>query len=157
VKDLALPGGVVIALIARGDQIIPPQGITRIRAGDHVILVLRPGTQPLVEQVFGRDTGSRFAVPQAIEFPFRGTTTVGELEEFYSIHIDAPPATTLDEVMRRELGPQQTVLDAAVEFSPLRFRIRRLSDQGRIELVGMSILPEAEGLQDESGAAKPQP
>ena len=156
VKDLALPGGVVIALIARGDQIIPPQGITRIRAGDHVILVLRPGTQPLVEQVFGRDTGSRFAVPQAIEFPFRGTTTVGELEEFYSIHIDAPPATTLDEVMRRELGPQQTVLDAAVEFSPLRFRIRRLSDQGRIELVGMSILPEAEGLQGESGTAKPQ-
>ena len=156
VKDLALPGGVVIALIARGDQIIPPQGITRIRAGDHVILVLRPGTQPLVEQVFGRDTGSRFAVPQAIEFPFRGTTTVGELEEFYSIHIDAPPATTLDEVMRRELGPQQTVLDAAVEFSPLRFRIRRLSDQGRIELVGMSILPEGEGLQGESGTAKPQ-
>ena len=43
VKDLALPGGVVIALIARGDQIIPPQGITRIEAGDHVILVLRAG------------------------------------------------------------------------------------------------------------------
>jgi potassium/hydrogen antiporter len=144
VKDLALPGGVVIALVARGEQIIPPQGLTRIEAGDHVILVLRPGTQPLVNQVFGRDTDERGIVPKAIEFPFRGSTTVGELEEFYSIHIDVPPETTLDEVMRRKLGPDQTVVDAAVEFGALRFRIQRLSHDGVIELVGMSILPESE-------------
>jgi potassium/hydrogen antiporter len=146
VKDLALPGGVVIALVARGDQIIPPQGLTRIQAGDHVILVLRAGTQPLVNQVFGRDTEERGTVPKAIEFPFRGWTTVGELEEFYSIHIDVPPQTTLDEVMRRELGPEGTTVDAAVEFGSLRFRIQRLSSDGVIELVGMSILPETENL-----------
>jgi potassium/hydrogen antiporter len=146
VKDLALPGGVVIALVARGDQIIPPQGLTRIQAGDHVILVLRAGTQPLVNQVFGRDTEERGTVPKAIEFPFRGWTTVGELEEFYSIHIDVPPQTTLDEVMRRELGPEGTAVDAAVEFGSLRFRIQRLSSDGVIELVGMSILPESENL-----------
>lgn len=144
VKDLALPGGVVIALIARGERVIPPQGITRIHAGDHVILVLKRGTEPLADQVFGRNTGERSAVPTAVEFPFRGTTTVGELEEFYSIHIDAPPGTTLDEVMRRELGPEQTELDAVVEFSSLRFRILRLSEGGKIELVGMSILSEPE-------------
>jgi potassium/hydrogen antiporter len=144
VKDLALPGGVVIALVARGHQIIPPQGLTRIEAGDHVILVLRPGTQPLVNQVFGRTMDERGTVPRAIEFPFRGSTTVGELEEFYSIHIDVPPETTLDEVMRRELGPEGTALDAAVAFGSLRFRIQRLSKVGVIELVGMSILPESD-------------
>src|SRR5690606_5680583 len=52
VRDLALPDGAVIAMIARGDQIVPPQGNTRIDVGDHVILVLRPGIQPLVNQVF---------------------------------------------------------------------------------------------------------
>jgi potassium/hydrogen antiporter len=154
VKDLALPGGVVIALIARGDQIIPPQGITRIHAGDHVILVLRPGTQPLVDQVFGRGTGERTAVPRAVEFPFRGSTTVGELEEFYSIRIDAAPETTLDVAMRRKLGPENTVLDAAVEFGALRFRIQQLSAAGTIDLVGMSILPEADDLESE---AEPPP
>ena len=149
VKDLALPGGVVIALIARGEQIIPPQGNTRIQAGDHVILVLRPGTQPLVNQVFGRDPDTRGTIPKAIEFPLRGSTTVGELEEFYSIHIDAPQKTTLDEAMRRELGPEKTALDATVDFGPLRFRIMRTSSEGTIEMVGMSILSEAETSQPE--------
>ncbi|HNU99285.1 MAG: potassium/proton antiporter [Verrucomicrobia bacterium] len=150
VKDLALPGGVVIALIARGDRVIPPQGITRIHTGDHVILVLRPGTQPLVNQVFGRISDKPAMVPKAIEFPFRGSTTVGEFEEFYSIHIDAPPKTTLDEAMRRELGPEQTALDAVVVFGPLRFRIQRLSETGRIELVGMAILPKSEDTESEA-------
>jgi len=153
VKDLALPGGVVIALIARGDQIIPPQGTTRIHAGDHVILVMRSGTQPLVNQVFGRDPDTRGTIPKAVEFPFRGSTTVGELQEFYSIQIDASPDTTLDSVMRRELGPDKTAMDAAVEFGALRFRIQRLSNEGTIELVGMSILPESD--PGSSDAAQP--
>ncbi|HWQ91403.1 MAG TPA: potassium/proton antiporter, partial [Clostridia bacterium] len=146
VKDLALPSGVVIALIARAEKIIPPQGITRIHAGDHIILVLRSGNESLVDQVFGSGPGERATVPTDVEFPFRGTTTVGELEEFYSIRLDVPREKTLDEVMRSELGPDRTEVDAVVELSALRFRIQRLSEDGKIELVGMSILPEAENL-----------
>ena len=81
-------------------------------------------------------------VPSAVEFPFRGTTTVGELEAFYAIHIDAPPETTLDQLMRMALGPDQTAVDAVAEFEALRFRILKLSPDGHIELVGMSILEE---------------
>jgi cell volume regulation protein A len=154
VKDLALPGGVVIALVAREGHIIPPQGITRINAGDHVIVVLRPGTQPLVNQVFGQNTETRGTVPTAIEFPFRGSTTVGELEEFYAIRIEAPPNTSLNDVMRRKLGPDEVALDAAVEFGSLRFRIQRLSSDGTIELVGMSILPEPDSPDTESEPSK---
>lgn len=144
VKELALPGGVVIAMITRGQKVIPPQGITRIHAGDHVILVVKPGVEPLVDQVFCRNAEERRPVPQTVEFPFRATTTVGELEEFYSIHINAPPMTTLDEVMRQELGPDRTETDAVVEFGAMRFRIQRLGSDGRIQLVGMSILPDSE-------------
>jgi cell volume regulation protein A len=152
VKDLALPGGVVIAMVARGHEVIPPQGLTRIQAGDHVILVLRSGTQPLVDQVFGRNPDERGSMPKAIEFPFRGSTTLGELEEFYSIHIDAPGNTTLDEIMRRELGPEGTKLDATVEFGSLRFRIQHLATDGTIGLVGMSVLPE---MDDSQSGAEP--
>jgi potassium/hydrogen antiporter len=144
VKELALPTGVVIAMIARGEKLIPPQGNTRIKTGDHVILVLRAGTEPMVDQVFERDAEERASVPTAVEFPFRGATTVGELEEFYSIHIDAPPETTLDQLMRMALGPAQTMVDAVAEFQLLRFRILKLSEEGHIELVGMSILEAPE-------------
>jgi len=138
VRDLALPVGVVIALIARDQKVIPPQGNTRIRAGDHVIVVLKRGTEPLVEQVFGRKQQER-SVPAQIEFPFRGSTTVGELENFYAIQIDAPPETTLDQYLRRELGPQGTKVDAVVELDSFRFRIQRVSPEGEIEAVGMCI------------------
>jgi len=138
VKDLALPGGVVIALIARGQKVIPPQGFTRIKTGDHVIVVLKAGTEPLVEQVFGRKQQER-SVPAQVEFPFRGNTTVGELQEFYAITINAPPETTLDQYLRRELGPDGTKLDAVVQLDSFRFRIQRLSPKGEIELVGMCV------------------
>jgi potassium/hydrogen antiporter len=81
-------------------------------------------------------------MPSAVEFPFRGTTTVGELEAFYAIHIDAPPETTLDQLMRMALGSDQTAVDAVAEFEALRFRIQKLSRDGHIELVGMSILED---------------
>lgn len=151
VKELALPGGVVIAMITRGEKVIPPQGITRIHAGDHVILVMRRGMEPLVDKVFGKKLAEPAPVPAAVEFPFRGTTTVGELEGFYGIQINAPPAATLDEVMRHELGPDRTEVDAVVEFGAMRFRIMRLSESGQIEMVGMSILPEPEFTGTESG------
>jgi cell volume regulation protein A len=143
VKELALPSGVVMAMIVRGDKAIPPQGITRIHAGDHVILVVKRGTEPLLDQIFGR-SAERAVVPPTVEFPFRGSVTVGELQEFYSIHIKAPAATTLDEVMRRELGPDRMEVNAVVEFDSLRFRIQSLAPDGHIELVGMSIQPESE-------------
>lgn len=142
VKELALPTGVVIALIARENRVIPPQGTSEILVGDHVILVLRPGAEPLLDQVFGQRTAEPASVPTEVEFPFRGSTTVGDLQEFYSIKVDAPPTTTLDEIMRRQLAPGPVQIDAVVEFGELRFRVQRLSNDGRIELVGMSILPD---------------
>lgn len=140
VKELALPSGVVVAMIVRGEKAIPPQGITRIHAGDHVILVVKRGTEPLVDQVFRRSQKPA-VLPPAVEFPFRGSITVGELEAFYSIRIDAPAETTLAAVMRRELGPDRLEVNAVVEFDSLQFRIQALAPDGQIELVGMSILP----------------
>lgn len=144
VKELGLPSGVVIALIARGERVIAPQGTTRLHVGDHAILVLQPGTRPLVDRVFGRLTGERPPVPPAVEFPFRGATKIGALEDFYSFHVVAPADMTLDEVMRRKLGPAQIEENAVVDFGVLRFRIQRLAPDRTIEMVGMSILPEEE-------------
>jgi len=153
VRELALPGGVVIAMVAREDKVIPPQGSTRIQAGDHVILVLQPGTEPLVERVFGTKLEEPAAVPEQVEFPFRGSTTIGELQEFYSLRLDAPPASTLDEILRGKLGPGRTAPNEAVDFGPLRFRVLLVSSEGRVELVGMAILAEEEDVDSEGQGA----
>lgn len=144
VKDLSLPEGAVIALIARGDEIIPPQGRTRIQAGDHVILVLRPGLKALVNQVFGRNSEARGSIPETIEFPLRGSTTVGELQEFYSIDMQAPGGMTLAEAIRQRCDNQRPAVGNTVDFDRLRLRVLQLNGDGLIETVGMSILPESE-------------
>ncbi|MEX0791748.1 MAG: potassium/proton antiporter [Pirellulaceae bacterium] len=153
VKDLALPEGVVIALIARGDQVIPPQGRTEILAGDHVIVVLRPGTRPLVNQVFGGDDDSRGEIPAALEFPLRGSVTCAELHELYGILIEAPPEETLSQVMRRKLGGGTLKTGTAISFGPLLLHIRALNTEGNIELVGMAFLEESEITQAEKQQA----
>ncbi len=141
VKELSLPDGAVIALIARGEQIIPPKGSTRITAGDHVILVLGPGVQPLVSQIFGRDSDARGLIPATIEFPLRASATVRELQEFYSIEIDASGECTLAELLRRALKKQSPAIGESALFGPLALRVLQVSADGRVELVGMSILP----------------
>jgi len=144
VRNLALPEGAVIALIARGDQIVPPQGNTRVLAGDHVILVLKPGLVPLVSQIFGRDENSRGRIPETLEFPLRARTTVAEMQEFYMIPVDSPPERTLAELICRDLGCTDPKEGDSVTLGPLRLRIARLGNDGQIEMVGMSILPEGE-------------
>lgn len=144
VRELALPDGVVIAMVVRDDQIIPPQGRTEIRAGDHVIVVLRPGSRPLVDQVFGGHEEGFGELPMSIEFPLRGSTTIGEMQEFYGLQLDVPADTTLDEVLRRRVDRNRPATNQAMRFGPLVLRIRSINSDGEIERVGMTILPENE-------------
>lgn len=55
INELALPPGVVIAMIARGTDLIPPGGGTEIASGDHVFVVLRPESKGAVDHAFGSD------------------------------------------------------------------------------------------------------
>jgi potassium/hydrogen antiporter len=141
IRDLALPEGVVIALIVREHDVVVPHGSTRVEVGDHVILVLRPDILPLVSQVFSQTGEPRDQLPMMLEFPLRATATVGELEDIYGIKMNAPREYTLDEAVRRRLGPDQAVAGSMVEFGPIALHVRRLTPAGLIEQVGMVILP----------------
>jgi potassium/hydrogen antiporter len=142
VRELALPEGVVIAMVVRGHQIIPPQGRTEVCAGDHVIAVLRPGTRPLVDQIFGSADDDSDAIPLSIEFPLRGATTVGEMNQFYGIELDGPAGATLDEVLRRRVDRTKPVMNQAIRCGPLMLRVRAIDEEGAIEMVGMTVLSE---------------
>jgi potassium/hydrogen antiporter len=152
VRDLSLPEGVVIALIARDEKIIPPDGNTTIEAGDHVVLVLRPGARTLVNRVFAMGNEPPDDLPFEFEYGLRGTTTVGVLEEMYDIHMDADSNCTLDELLRQRLG-DQAGRGRTVRFGQIALRIRHM-EGSKIDQVGMSILPDEQGLR--TATADPQ-
>ncbi|MBL8820055.1 MAG: potassium/proton antiporter [Planctomyces sp.] len=141
VRELALPEGAVIALIARGDQIVPPQGSTYIQPEDHVILVLKPGIQPLVNQVFGSCSDVRGLIPNTLEFPLRASTTVREIQELYGIQLEAEPEQSLAEAISGHIAGHQPAIDNSICVGQVKFRVIRLNSEGRIEMIGMSLLP----------------
>src|SRR5690606_13203286 len=51
-SQLALPESVVIAMIARNTEVIPPRGSTRLYAGDSLFVVIKPETRAFVDYVF---------------------------------------------------------------------------------------------------------
>jgi cell volume regulation protein A len=52
VEDLSLPQGAVVALVSRGNHLIPPRGATRLQAGDHLFVIAHRGERSAVESVF---------------------------------------------------------------------------------------------------------
>lgn len=143
VRELALPDGVVIAMIARKQQLIPPQGLTRIEPGDHVIIVLRPGVGALVNQVFA-PVEAREVVPVQLEFPLRASISVGELEEFYGFSLNAPAGDTLDAAIRRALVPEVPRVGSLARFAEIALHVREVDRNGTITQVGMVVLPADE-------------
>jgi potassium/hydrogen antiporter len=140
VKQLALPAGVVIALVSRDDRIVPPQGSTLLEVGDHVIVILKPAVRPLVDRTFARSSATRTKLPPAIEFPLRGTTTVAELRYMYGIEVSANPLETLSDAIRKRLGDGATE-GAVLACGEIALRVRRVSPNGTIEQIGMILQP----------------
>jgi cell volume regulation protein A len=143
VSELALPEGVVIALVARNGALIPPQGRTRIEPGDHVVVVLRPDVRPLVNHIFARET-THSEIPRQIEFPLRAGVTVGELQELYGFDLQAPATATLDEAVRRRHGAPDIRAGEIVRFPRVCFRVREMRPDQTIVSVGMIIADDFE-------------
>jgi cell volume regulation protein A len=53
-RDLALPEGVLVALVLRGKQVVMPRGDTALEPGDHVFVALRTSLQPGIDRLFER-------------------------------------------------------------------------------------------------------
>ncbi len=138
VRDLALPQGVVIALVARDREIIPPQGDTVLEPGDHVMVVLKPETRPLVDRVFADDPTQHVNLPRGLEFPLRATITVAELEEMYGITLGVSPSLTLADALTQLIDMPPTEGEV-VRCRQVALRIRSVASGGVIEQVGLII------------------
>lgn len=139
-RELALTEGAVVALVTRGDQIIPPRGSTMLVPGDHVFLVLRPESRRLVDRVFGGENRVDEPLVDTLEFPLQGTATVADLRDFYGIRLELADDASLEEVVARALGRPPEVGDV-VALRGLRLRVREMAG-ARIEWVGLAVTPD---------------
>lgn len=54
VRDLGLPRASLIAVVARGERLLPPRGSTTINPGDRLYVLTPDGTRPALEDAFRR-------------------------------------------------------------------------------------------------------
>jgi len=55
--ELPFPDGASVAMIVRGQDVVPPKGNTTITPGDHVYVFARTEDRPLIHLMFGREEG----------------------------------------------------------------------------------------------------
>ncbi len=151
VRDLALPDGIVVAMIARGNKIIPPKGSTDLRAGDHVFVVLRPELRQLVERLFAPEPESADTLLALGEFPLRGSTRVADLQEFYGVQLDAPADTTLTDLFHKRLPGPACCPGATIRMGDVQLVAHEVTRGGDVELVGMSLVEEPAQPVDATG------
>ena len=122
ISQMALPDSTVIAMITRKDIVIPPRGSTSLQAGDHLFVVLRPETRSFVDRVFSQAVEAAADELPHIPLRLKGTTTVENVRSSYDIHLDADDNTTLDSILRQELGDAPAI-DASMVLSGATLQI----------------------------------
>lgn len=78
---MALPEGVVVAMISRGDKVLPPRGSTILQPEDHLFIVLRHDYKDFVEHAFA-DIGFVASRP-AGPLRMKGATLLSDIDWCY--------------------------------------------------------------------------
>lgn len=102
-SQMALPDTTVVAMITRGNEVIPPRGSTELHPRDHLFVVLRPETRPFVDCVFSDapDKVSSDFSDQPLRL--KGSTTLGDLAHSYGFTLTEHDELTLDALLRAKL------------------------------------------------------
>jgi potassium/hydrogen antiporter len=150
--QLALPEGVVIAMIARRQSLIPPQRSTRLLVQDHVFAVLKADMRPLVDRIFTRYPTADLEPLALTEFQLAGSVTVEALERSYGVTLGLPAHLTLDEAIRTAVGPGVDE-GSALDCGQATLRVLEMLD-GKVATVAVLLndLPEDD---DASSQAAP--
>jgi cell volume regulation protein A len=150
INRLALPDGLVVAMVSRDEKLTPPRGSTLLKEGDHVFVVMKDEVRPLADRLFGFDALSEKPLPVYVEFPFPGLVRLGDLERSYSIDLEGGRADeTLADCLQRlaggEIGP-----GAFVEHGGYRLYLRKPDGDGAT-VVGIVCSPLPVPTSEDSG------
>lgn len=139
-RELALPEGAVVAMISRGNKVIPPRGNTRVEAGDHLFIVVMKQSRAALDQAFVE--GGAALRYELVEFALSASATVADLRRYYGLTLAGlSDNVTLDAALRERLGPEVQV-GSTFEAGGVLLRVREIQE-ARITSVGVAVLPHA--------------
>lgn len=109
IARMALPDGVVVAMIMRGNRVIPPRGSTRLQEGDQPFVVHSPEARDFVEHAFScreesPDAGAGgIALLATAPLLLRGDALASDVLDSYDIDITAGQTGTLEQILKQQL------------------------------------------------------
>lgn len=134
-SQIALPDGTVVAMITRGNSVIPPRGSTFLYAGDHLFIVMKPEVRDFVDIVCSGITETNYqTLPQA-ELRLKGYTKVEDLYHSYGIELSADNHLSLDALLRQSFA-NEPILGAEKDYGKVRLYVREMVG-ARIATVGI--------------------
>ncbi|QCZ94866.1 potassium/proton antiporter [Salinimonas iocasae] len=99
---LPLPIGVNIAMIVRGDEVLPPEENTSLEAGDHLFITLEPQLRSYLDALFAaKDEAVREGLHGTA--CFAGSTSLGSLALFYDAPFQKEEPETAAQYLNRKL------------------------------------------------------
>lgn len=102
-SQMALPDSTVVAMITRDSTVIAPRGSTRLRANDHLFVVIHPEHRPFVDSVFSQALeASRTQIPQT-PLHLKGSTKVEDVWNSYGISLGEEKTQTLEQLIKKSL------------------------------------------------------
>lgn len=139
-SQMALPEGVVVAMITRGASVIPPRGSTTLEPGDHLFVVLKPENLAFVNCVFSQALEAAQSDLPDQELRLKGSTKLENVWSSYGIDLAADKSKTLDQFLKDTLGadlrPGAELL-AGTAWLSVREQLH-----GRVTTVGIRALPD---------------
>jgi cell volume regulation protein A len=135
-SQMALPDGTVVAMITRGNDVIPPRGSTFLHAGDHLFIVMKPDAREFVDLVCSGVSESGEHQFGRQELRLKGYTKVEDLKHSYGIELSAEGSLSLDELLRQAFD-ETPVQNAGKNFGEVTLYVREMVGQ-RIATVGVA-------------------
>jgi cell volume regulation protein A len=137
---MALPEGVVVAMITRSEQIIPPRGSTTLQAEDHLFVVVKHEFKTMVEQVFSEKGFKSSTLPK--ELRLKGASRISDIDWCYELKLsDFIANTSLEELVQKQLGDKLAEKSEFV-IHGTRFRVDELIDE---RVITVTVMPEPQG------------
>jgi len=134
ISELNLPEDMVIAMVTRGNEIIPVRGATTLLPGDHVFVILRPSVREAVDEVFRTLPEPQTEVPLRTGILLPGNIRLRELNLLYGVEIGGNVDETLEDFMERNLNHRLTE-GAFLEIAGWRLYVH--SDKDDVPIIGL--------------------
>nr|WP_300311272.1 potassium/proton antiporter [Halomonas sp.] len=136
-SQMALPDSTVVAMITRGPTVIPPRGSTRLHAGDHLFVVLRPEFRPFVDCVFSQAIeASQTELPKS-ELHLKGSTKVEDVWNSYGILLGEDKSSTLEQLIKTLL-PENCKPNSIATIEGMQIQVVKMVGE-RITTISLSL------------------